>query len=199
MGCQSSKAVQAPVQMPAPQSSTRTLLEGPDGKKEISNASAPELGEAHRPVPPTSVEHPVAPTASRSSNGQKTNTPMSASVNSNAPADSVGSHGSIHGLRKQRTVCTGSQELDVMVVGYAAHDSTVGSALGRNCKQVQWKVMYDREAAPIDIKVNVQEHKLHSNEVHIESDGQSIFQGAGPHAKTKMTEDFHYQWSSVAT
>lgn len=199
MGCQSSKAVQAPVQMPAPQSPGRTLLEGPEGKKEICNASAPEQEEAHRPVPSVSVEHPAAPSASRSSNRESADTPMSAGVNSNAPADSVRSHGSIHGHRKQQTVCTASQELDVMVVGYAAHDSTVGSALGRNCKQVQWKVMYDREAAPIDIKLNVQEHKLHSNEVRIESDGQSIFQGAGPHAKTKMNEDFHYQWSIRGT
>merc|ERR1719491_319722 len=145
-------------------------------------------------MPPTSGEHPVLSTASRSSDGETTNTPISAGINSNAPADSIHSHGSIHGLRKQRTWCTGSEELDVMVVGYAAHDSTVGSALGRNCKQVQWKVMYDREAAPINIKLHVQEHKLHSNEVRIESDGQSIFHGAGPHAKTKMTEDFHYQW-----
>jgi hypothetical protein len=30
--------------------------------------------------------------------------------------------------------------------------------------------------------------------VHIESDGQSIFQGAGSHAKAKLLEDFVYQW-----
>merc|ERR1719162_262659 len=147
----------------------------------------------------TSGEQPGVSTASRSSNGENANTPMSADVNSNVPADSMRSHGPLHGLRKQRTLCTGSEELDVMVVGYVAHDSTVGSALGRNCKEVQWKVMYDREAAPIDIKLHVQEHKLHSNEVRIESDGQSIFHGAGPHAKTKMNEDFHYQWSIQGT
>merc|ERR1719162_715021 len=56
-------------------------------------------------MPPTSGEHPVASTASRSSNGDKASTPMSAGINSNAPADSVHSHGSIHGLRKQRTWC----------------------------------------------------------------------------------------------
>jgi len=65
---------------------------------------------------------------------------------------------------------------------------------GRNCKEMQWTVMYDRDAKPIDIKLHVQEHKLHSNEVSIECDGQPIFHGAGAHAKAKMTDDFIYQW-----
>jgi hypothetical protein len=59
--------------------------------------------------------------------------------------------------------------------------------------------MYDREAPPIEIKLHVQEHKLHSNEVRIESDGESIFQGAGLRAKSRLTEDFHYQWSFRGT
>lgn len=54
--------------------------------------------------------------------------------------------------------------------------------------------MYDRDADPIDIKLHVQEHKLHSNEVEIQCNGQPIFHGAGSHAKAKMTEDFRYQW-----
>jgi hypothetical protein len=60
---------------------------------------------------------------------------------------------------------------------------------------MQWKVMYDRDAEPIDIKLHVQEHKLHSNSVQIECDGKPIFHGAGANAKAKMTEDFRYQWS----
>jgi hypothetical protein len=81
-----------------------------------------------------------------------------------------------------------------MVTKFSCHDSTVGNAIGRNCKEMQWTVRYDRRAAPIDIKLHVQEHKLHSNEVRIESNGESIFHGAGEHAKTKMIEDFSYEW-----
>jgi len=81
-----------------------------------------------------------------------------------------------------------------MVVEFSSHDSTVGSMIGRNCKDVRWKVMYDRDATPIDIKLHVQEHNLHSNEVEIECNGQPIFHGAGAHAKAKMVEDFRYQW-----
>jgi len=91
-------------------------------------------------------------------------------------------------------MATKKHDLDIMVTSFSAHDSTVGSALGRNCKEVNWKVMYDRDQAPIDIKLHVQEHKLHSNEVSIESNGQAIFHGAGAHAKSKMMEDFTYQW-----
>jgi len=81
-----------------------------------------------------------------------------------------------------------------MVVEFSSRDSTVGSVIGRNCKEMHWKVMYDREATPVDIKLHVQENKLHSNEVKIQSDGKPIFHGAGAHAKTKMTDDFRYQW-----
>lgn len=98
-------------------------------------------------------------------------------------------------LRKHRTICTTKKELDILVVGFSSHDSTVGSVLGRNCKEMRWKVMYDRDADPIDIRLHVQEHKLHSNEVKIECNGQAIFHGAGAHAKAKMTEDFRYEWS----
>merc|ERR1711912_83313 len=55
-------------------------------------------------------------------------------------------------------------------------------------------VMYDGDADPIDIQVNVQEHKLHSNEVEIMCNGQHLLHGAGSHAKAKLTEDFRYQW-----
>jgi len=97
-------------------------------------------------------------------------------------------------LRKQRTMATDRYELDVMVSQFTAHDSTVGSAVGRNCKHLQWQVMWDLDAPPIDIALHVQEHKLHSNEVSIDCNGQPIFHGAGAHAKAKMTEDFYYQW-----
>jgi len=81
-----------------------------------------------------------------------------------------------------------------MVVEFSTHDSTVGSVIGRNCKEMQWKVMYDEDADPIEISLHVQEHKLHSTEVEIACNGQHILHGAGAHAKAKLTEDFRYQW-----
>jgi hypothetical protein len=57
--------------------------------------------------------------------------------------------------------------------------------------------MHDRGVAPIDIKLHVQEHKLHSNEVNVESNGQSIFAAGGSHAK--IIDDFHHQWPFRAT
>jgi hypothetical protein len=125
--------------------------------------------------------------------------PVGASESDSRPMSNAGSlpkNGSSPGLlRKHHSLVTDKKELDIMVVEFSSHDSTVGSIIGRNCKDMRWKVMFDRDADPIDIKLHVQEHNLHSNEVEIECDGQSIFHGAGTHAKAKMIEDFRYQWS----
>jgi len=96
-------------------------------------------------------------------------------------------------LRRQRTLTADSYELDVMVVGFSAHDSSVGNALGRNCKELKWRVMYDLHSEPIGICVRVQEHKLHYNGVSVECNGSPIFVGESGH-KAKMIEDLHYQW-----
>jgi len=104
-----------------------------------------------------------------------------------------GSSGTYH-MRSHRVLTTERHELDIMVSQFISHDSTVGAAIGRNWIEKQWKVMYDLDATPVDIKLQVQEHKLHSHEVAIESMGQAIFSGAGSNAKAKMTEDFCYQW-----
>jgi hypothetical protein len=107
--------------------------------------------------------------------------------------------GSERMLRKHRTLCTDSNELDLLVMSFSCHDSTVGNAIGRNCKEMHWTVGYNHKVSPIDIKLHVQERKLHNNEVRIESNGEPIFRGAGEHAKTKMIEDFCYQWPFRAT
>jgi hypothetical protein len=102
-------------------------------------------------------------------------------------------------LKKQRTLCTDSNDLDVMVVEFTAHDSTVGSVIGRNSKEMRWKVLCDIHADPVDLKLNVQEHKLHYHEVSVESNGQYLLHGAGSHKMVKMVEDFHFQWPFRAT
>lgn len=97
-------------------------------------------------------------------------------------------------MRKHARLSTSRHEIDVVVSRFTSHDSTVGSAMGRNCKDLQWNVMFDIDQAPIEIALHVQEHKVHSNEVRVECNGQAIFQGSGAHAKSKMTEDFFYLW-----
>jgi len=210
MGCQSSKGADSALlspkrsSTPTPQSDTppstppKTLLDNPEGKREAGRASAPivsELVDARRSS--------FLSSGSSSEEGSNASSSLNRGhsfldVSSIRPADIVHSHASRRGL-KQRTFCTASKELDIMVVGFTSHDNAVGSALGRNCKQKRWSVMYDREAPPIEIKLHVQEHKLHSNEVRIECDGESIFQGAGLRAKSRLTEDFHYEWSFRGT
>jgi hypothetical protein len=102
-------------------------------------------------------------------------------------------------LLKQPTLCTDRHELDVMVMEFSCHDSTIGNAVGRNCKHMHWRVGYDRKASPIDINLHVQVKKIHNNEIRIECDGETIFGGPVEHAKTKMIEDVCCQWPLRAT
>jgi len=102
-------------------------------------------------------------------------------------------------LLKQRTLRTERHELDVMVMELSCQDSTVGNAVGRNCKHMHWRVGYDRKAPPIDINLHVQVKKMHSNEIRIECDNEVIVGGPVEHAKTKMIEDVCCQWPLRAT
>jgi hypothetical protein len=97
-------------------------------------------------------------------------------------------------MRRHPALFTTRHEVDVMISQFTSHDSTVGNAIGRNCKDMQWMVMYDLDKAPISISLHVQEHKLHYNEVRIECNGKPIFQGAGSQTKGRMIEDFYYEW-----
>lgn len=58
--------------------------------------------------------------------------------------------------------------------------------------------MYDLHSEPIDIRVKVQEHKLHYNGVSVECNDHAIFCGADGQ-KAKMIEDLHFQWPFRAT
>mmetsp|Transcript_43260 Transcript_43260/g.67511 ORF Transcript_43260/g.67511 Transcript_43260/m.67511 type:complete len:531 (+) Transcript_43260:71-1663(+) len=96
-------------------------------------------------------------------------------------------------LKRALTLVSDKHELDVFVSQFTSHDSTMGSVIGRNSKEVMWKVIYDRDAKPLDIKMHVQEHKLHYHDVGIECDGQSLLAGAGS-SVAKVKEDFSYKW-----
>jgi hypothetical protein len=212
MGCQSSKDAKAGRPSPCkPAEQPVSLLTSPNEKKavELTNGTTEvEHGIGVPPAQPTSevldgsaVALPADGIHSRASEGSHASSQndiaTSQCSNMTSPAERAGTrHGTLH---KQRTLCSEKHELDVMVVQFTAHDSTVGSFLGRNCKEMQWKVMFDREADPIDVKLHVQEHKLHSNEVSIESDGQAIFHGAGSQAKAKLLADFTHRWPFRAT
>jgi len=99
-----------------------------------------------------------------------------------------------HAMRKKAlTLVSDKHELDVFVSQFTSHDSTMGSVVGRNSKEVMWKIIYDRDAKPLDIKMHVQEHKLHYHDVGIECDGQFLLAGAGSSA-AKVKEDFSYKW-----
>jgi hypothetical protein len=78
-----------------------------------------------------------------------------------------------------------------MVMKFCCRDGTAGDATERTGKEMHWIVGYDKKAAPIDIKLRVQQH---GNDVRIECNGESIFQGASEHTVAKMLEDVCYQW-----
>jgi hypothetical protein len=99
---------------------------------------------------------------------------------------------------QQRALCTDRNEINMMVRKFFCQSSTVGNAIGRNSKEIHWAVGHDRRAPPLDIKLHVQEHKLHSTGVRVELNGQPIFGGAGA-AKSPMMEDFCYRWPLRAT
>jgi hypothetical protein len=131
--------------------------------------------------------------------------PKTASVENHCCASALGHADVIPGLpqsysnasnamkKRALTLVSDKHELDVFVSQFTSHDSTVGSAIGRNSKDVAWKVIYDRDARPLDIKMNIQEHKLHYHEVGIECDGQALLAGAGS-SVAKMKQDFSYTW-----
>jgi len=200
MGCQASKGATAPAKPSAAQSSAKTLLDSAEVAKAGIEVVSVDAVDPVSPVPPTpsrvdmsSTE--VHETLPASTAEVSTNSPVATAVQ-DSPTD--GTH-SLAFLRKDRTSCLDGNQVDIMVVEFRSHDSTVGSAIGRNHRETQWKVMYDHTKAPIDIKLQAQEHKLHSHEVSVECNGLHILHGAGNHTKAKMAEDFHYQWPFRAT
>jgi len=190
MGCQGSKAAKAgaPGAAPPQESPIRALTAGSEAAK--------VAGDGEKTASSASFEASTTAVAGKQTSSTLSYGNESARLSGGTASGNAQSHVT---LRRQATICTERHELDTMVVEFSSHDSTVGSAIGRNCKEMQWKVMFDLDAAPIHIKLHVQEHKLHSNEVSIECNGQDIFHGAGPHAKTKMIEDFRYEWPFRAT
>lgn len=182
MGCQGSKSAKAckpnkqcDLVTSSPQSPGKTLL----GASE-ENATTKTLGESVEAMPPQATEARGVP----------------AGMDGIAPTS--GTYRDTMLRNQQRTLCTDATELDIMVTNFSCHNSTVGNAIGRNCKELHWAVIYDRKSSPIDIKLSIQEHKLHSTGVRIDLDGQPILCGAGG-VKSTMVEDFCYQWPLRAT
>lgn len=159
-----------------------------------------KASQASPPTPPASSSNNQGGLLNTDANGNpKPGEPVAAGDPAAAPAGSYSDSNSVYNpqsgmMRKQITMTSERQELDVYVSQFKCHDSTVGSAVGRNTKDIEWQVMYDLDSPPIAIAVHVQERKLHSNEVSIECNGQAIFTGAGAKTGTKMNEDFNYQW-----
>jgi len=177
MGCTGSKNTSSSVASPRP--ADRTLLAAETLPKIPGNLTAQsnsELPAAQRAEGPGVAAYPDG-TASAGTRG-------------------VNSCGL---MRKQGTMCSDRCELDVMVSQFTSHDSTLANAMGRTCKHLKWKVLFAIDAAPIEIALDVQEHKLHYHEVGIECNGEPILHGVGSHTKGRMLEDFSYQWPFRAT
>jgi len=102
-------------------------------------------------------------------------------------------------LRKQRTQVVDKNELDIMITEFSCHDSTVLSTLGKHCMEAKWKVQAGHDMTPIDIKIHVDKSVFSSPEVHVVSNGQSLFHSQGGYTKANMQEDFRYKWPFRAT
>lgn len=195
MGCQASKSAATPAKAPTQQSPTKTLLESAEVAKVGVDAVAPGSSvEGAALGPLASPNDEMHKTLHTSAEGEALSSSPAENPTNGAVAMGVQDAPCEHPLLMERTSCSGRHDLDLMVVAFSSHDSTVGNAIGRNHREMHWKVMYDHDADPIDIKLQVQEHKLHSQEVSIQSNGQYILHGAGSHAKAKLSEDFHYHW-----
>lgn len=59
-----------------------------------------------------------------------------------------------------------------------------------NAKSIRWKILFDREAAPLDLHIGVRDFG-NSREVSVAADGAPLLRGQ---EALSMTEDFHYDW-----
>lgn len=181
MGCQGSKSTKPGVP-----------------EKHGALASSPSESSKKTLLGSEGTKNPVGETAVLSPCPQPSETHTSAYPSVGMYANMVPMYANTIPRNQQRTLCTERNEIHVMVTKFSCHNSTVGNAIGRNSKEIRWMVGFDRNASPLDIKLHIQEHKLHDTGVRIEVNGQPIFTGAGE-MKSTMTEDFRYQWPLRAT
>lgn len=97
-------------------------------------------------------------------------------------------------LMKQRTLVVDKSELDVMVVGYSCHDSSVLTALGKHSKEAKWKVQMGHDTDPLDITLHVDRGIVSGPAVHVTSKGKTIFETTGGYTRKAMYEDFENRW-----
>mmetsp|Transcript_57038 Transcript_57038/g.104329 ORF Transcript_57038/g.104329 Transcript_57038/m.104329 type:complete len:550 (-) Transcript_57038:336-1985(-) len=116
-------------------------------------------------------------------------------VSSHGYSQPVGNDTASHAvLRKQRTVAVDKDELDVMVVEYSCHDSSVLNALGKHSKEAKWKVQVGYDVAPVNITLQVDKGVVSGPAVKLSSDGRVVFQTAGGYTRRAMYDDFEHRW-----
>jgi len=97
-------------------------------------------------------------------------------------------------LRKQRTVVVDNNDLDVMVVEYACHDSSVLTTLGKHSKEAKWKVQVGYDTTPVDIRLHVDQGVVSGPAVQVTSNGKLVFKTAGSYTRKAMYDDFEHRW-----
>mmetsp|Transcript_124918 Transcript_124918/g.388881 ORF Transcript_124918/g.388881 Transcript_124918/m.388881 type:complete len:491 (-) Transcript_124918:30-1502(-) len=94
--------------------------------------------------------------------------------------------------RRARTIEAPRQELDMMVLQFSCHDESAFTAIGKNCKEMKWKIGA-MGTEPVDIILHVEKLPGRSPEVSITADSKKLFPLGGKN-KEKLKTDFQQKW-----
>lgn len=94
--------------------------------------------------------------------------------------------------RRARTIEAPRQELDMMVLEFTCQDESAFTAIGKNCKEVKWKVGA-MGTEPMEVHMHVEKYPGRSPEVSITGNGQKLFPMGGKN-KEKLKSDFQQKW-----
>lgn len=160
-----------------------------------AEASAPSTAAAKAGFPTKTAAEASPPTATgpcdkHAAGSASTAASGDAAVATEKPSNST--HSTM--LRKQRTLVTDRSELDMMVVEYSCHDSSVLTSLGAHSKEARWKVQVAYDATPVDIKLHVDKGVVSGPAVDVTCNGEKIFHAASGYTRKAMYDDFEYQW-----
>lgn len=173
------------------------------GSSEAQPESHPEASGKEIPPPTTSVivredsDKTHHPSCSRLYNEKGTTLPVTSEpeLEHNVHVDAVSTDTHSSGLlQKQRTVVVDSNELDVMIVHFSCHDSSMLTALGKHSKEAKWKVQVGYDTDPVDITLHVDMGVVIGPAVHVSSNGKTVFKTAGGYTKRNLYDDFEYRW-----
>lgn len=95
-------------------------------------------------------------------------------------------------MRNARTTQVSRDEVDFMVLEFSCRDDSMLSGIGKHCKECRWRISVGSEAAPVEIKVNVDKQVIKSEEVSVEWNGTKVFPSAGA-SRSKLKEDFNWR------